>query len=326
MSQPALDVRADGQVIVTGSLAYDNIMTFPGFFKDHILPEKIHAISISFLVKEMRKQRGGCAANIAYSLALLGQEARIIAAAGNDFDEYRQWLIGEGIDVEAIHTVADEPTASCHITTDQSNNQITGFYVGAMPHAAELSLSELAGDRAALVIVAPDDPVAMVRHCREARQIGLPCLFDPSFQVTAMDGGPLTKAAQGAAALVVNDYEYAVFQQKTGKSGEDLFDLVNMVIVTLGADGSRIQRRGEAAIEVTAAKISDVIDPTGAGDAFRSGFVAGLVQGRDLETCGRMGSVTAAFAIEHHGPQNHRYTVEEFHQRYAANFGMALSA
>ncbi len=321
MSQAPLSLRQDGQVVVTGSLAFDQIMVFPGNFQDHILPDKLHIINISFLVSELRRQRGGCAANIAYTLALLGTPARIVAAAGNDFDEYEAWLRSQGVDVGGIEVFDDALTASCHITTDRSDNQITGFHVGAMARAGELSLRERAGDRPAICVVAPDDPGAMIRHAGEAREAGLPFLFDPSFQVTAMDGEALTEGSRGAAILAVNDYEHAVFEEKTGKKGTAIHDLVDMVIVTLGGEGSKILRRDADEILIPAAEISGLIDPTGAGDAFRAGFVAGLMQGHELEVCGRMGSVAAAYAVEQNGTQSHSYTREEFAQRYAANFG-----
>ncbi len=326
MSSLILPVRRDGQVIVTGSLAFDQIMVFPGSFKDHILPDKLHVINISFLVSEMRKQRGGCAGNIAYTLALLGHDSRVVAAAGRDFDEYAEWLRDKGVDLDGVQIFDDEMTASCHITTDQDDNQITGFFVGAMKRAAELSLKERMGDRPSICIVAPDDPGAMIRHCQEARDAGVPFLFDPSFQVTAMDGDALAEASRGAAMLAVNDYEFAVFEKKTGKSGDAIFDLIDMALVTLGGKGSKILRRGEDEILIPPAKIARLADPTGAGDAYRSGFVAGLMRGHDLPVCGRMGSVASAFVVEQNGTQNHTYTGEEFERRYSDNFGPLPSA
>ena len=321
MSRSTISVGPGGQVIVTGSLAFDQIMVFPGSFKDHILPDKLHIINISFLVSDMRKQRGGCAGNIGYTLALLDRDARIVAAAGNDFAAYSEWLADRGVDVGGIEIFEDESTASCHITTDQDDNQITGFFVGAMRRAGELSLKQLMGDRPAICIVAPDDPGAMIRHCGEAREADLPFLFDPSFQVTAMDGEQLTAAARGAAILAVNDYEHAVFEKKTGKQGEAIFDLVDMVIVTLGGEGSKILRPGSEPILIPPAEISGLVDPTGAGDAFRAGFIAGLMEGQELEICGRMGSVTSAYVVEQNGTQSHAYDRQDFERRYAENFG-----
>lgn len=320
MTRPKFEIPRDRQILVTGSLAFDQIMVFPGNFKDHILIEKLHVINISFLVAEMRRQRGGCAGNIAYTLALLGHDARVIASAGNDFADYDRWLREKGVDVSAIEIHPDEITASCFITSDRSDNQITGFFPGAMRQAGKLSLKARAGERPGAVVLAPDDPAAMIRHAREARELGLPFIFDPSFQVTAMDGESLAAAAFGAAMMVVNDYEYAVFGQKTGKEGDAIFDEIGMVVVTLGGEGSKILLPGQE-IHVPAAKIGQLADPTGAGDAFRGGFVAGLQRGYDLETCGRLGSVAAAYAVEQHGTQVHAYTREELAARYAENFG-----
>ena len=320
MTRPNFEVPRDRQILVTGSLAFDQIMVFPGNFKDHILIEKLHVINISFLVAEMRRQRGGCAGNIAYTLALLGHKSRIIATAGNDFTDYQRWLDRHGVDTSAIRIFDDEMTASCFITSDRSDNQITGFFPGAMRHAGELSLKELAGAAPAAVVVAPDDPAAMVRHAREAREMGLPFIFDPSFQVTAMDGEALAAAAHGAAMMVVNDYEFAVFGQKTGKEGAAIFDEVGMVVVTLGGEGSKILLPGQE-IHVPAAKIAQFADPTGAGDAFRGGFLAGLQRGFELEICGRLGAVAAAYAVEQNGTQVHSYSREDFAARYADNFG-----
>lgn len=321
MTRSPFSIAADRQILVTGSLAFDMIMVFPGNFKDHILLEKLHVINISFLVAEMRRQRGGCAGNIAYTLALLGHSARVIATAGNDFADYQRWLEQHGVDLGGLRLYQDEITASCFITSDRSDNQITGFFPGAMRFAGELSLAELRGDNAGVVIVAPDDPMAMQRHCEEARALGLPFIFDPSFQVTAMNGDDLARAAQGAAMMVVNDYELAVFEQKTGKSGEELFDIVGMVAVTLGGEGSKILLHGREPIVIPPAAISQFVDPTGAGDAYRGGFLSGLQRGFSLEVCGRMGSVAAAFAVECNGTQTHSFDLQAFTERYDANFG-----
>jgi len=309
------------QIVVTGSLAFDHIMTFPGLFKDHILPDKLHVINISFLVDKMERLRGGCAGNVGYSLALLGQNARIVGTAGHDFEEYGRFLAGHGVDIDAIRIVEDETTASAFITTDQSDSQIQGFYVGAMAKAPELSLKALAGGRARACIVSPDDPLAIVRHCAEAREAGLPFFFDPSFQVTPMSGEALRDCARGAKALFLNDYEFAVFEDKTGYRGDSLFELVEFAVVTLGAKGSRILRSGEEPIEVPPATVTEAVDPTGAGDAFRAGFLAGWMEERDLAVCGRMGSVASAYAVELYGTQSHAYSRDAFDQRYAANFG-----
>lgn len=316
----------EGRILVAGSLAFDFIMDFPGKFQDHILPDKLHIINLSFLVDRVRKQRGGCAGNIAYTLALLGERPRIVAAAGNDFEPYRQWLEQQGVDTRSIMHVEDEMTATCMITTDKANNQITGFYVGAMSRAREISLKACASANTELVVVAPDDPPAMMRHAREAREAGLSVIYDPSFQVIALDGEQLMSSADGAKALVLNDYEFAVFQEKTGKTLEQLLERIELVVVTLGEKGSRIHHRDGRIVEVQAARVTEVVDPTGAGDAYRAGFMFGLVRGEDLESCGRRGSVAAAYAVENYGTQNFHYTVDAFNRRYQENYGVMPSA
>ncbi len=310
----------DKEVLVSGSLAFDQIMDFPGKFQDHILPEKLHMINLSFLVEDLRLRRGGCAANIAYTLALLGERPRIVAAAGNDFDGYREYLEDLGIDVSGIRTFDDLQTACCFITTDRADNQITGFHPGAMGRAGEISMKAANERPAEYAIVAPDDPAAMLRHAREAKEAGLPLLFDPSFQVIALEGDRLKQAADGAEAVFVNDYEYEVFRDKTGLSERELMDLARIWVVTLGEKGSRLLVRGEGRIDVPAAKVRQVVDPTGAGDAFRAGFLAGMLREQPLDVCGRMGSVAAVYAVEHRGTQEHRYTREEFADRYRESF------
>jgi adenosine kinase len=321
-SDPILTPSAGREVLITGSLAFDQIMDFPGKFQDHILPDKLHMINLSFLVEERRIQKGGCAGNIAYGLALLGERCRIVAAAGNDFGDYREYLEGLGVDLSGVRVFEDEPTAACFITTDRADNQITGFHPGAMARARELSLAEAARGRdLAYAVVAPDDPQAIVRHCREAKEIGLPLVFDPSFQVIALDGETLRTCADGAEVVLVNDYEFAVFREKTGLAEGDLLSLARIWVVTLGEKGSRILVRGGERIEVPAAPARGVKDPTGAGDAYRAGFVAGLLRGLDLATCGRMGSVSAVHAVEHYGTQAHHFTREELARRYHESFG-----
>lgn len=309
------------RILVTGSLAWDQIMDYEGNFKDHILPEKTHVISISFLVGELKKQRGGCSANIAYSLALLEEKPAVLAAAGTDFADYRAFLDSVGVDTRAIRSFENELTASCFITTDKVDNQITGFYPGAMRRASELSVrKDVHGEKPVIAIVSPDDPKAMVRHTRECREWSLPFVYDPSFQVTAMDGPTLLEAAQGAKAIMLNDYEEAVFREKTKLSEEGLLEIAEFVIVTLGEKGSEIRRKGKPPLMIPPAKAEKVVDPTGAGDAYRAGFVSGLVRGFSLESCGRMGSVAAVYAVENYGPQNHKYTRAEFLKRYEQNF------
>lgn len=303
------------RVLVTGSLAYDYILTYPGRFQEHILPDKLHMINVSFLVDRVTKQRGGCAGNVAYTLALLGERPRVLAAAGNDFDAYGSWLRDQNVDIDSVRVFDDEMTATCFITTDQSHNQFTGFYVGAMKHAGELSLKSACGG-VDVVIVSPDDPEAMKRHCAEAKEANAKYVYDPSFQVIAMDGDFLWEGARGAHALILNDYEFSVFQDKTGKSVEDLHAEIELLVVTLGEKGSRIMKRGEPEILVSPVVTDAAIDPTGCGDAYRGGFLTGLVNGCSLLECGQLGSVASVFVVEQYGTQTHRYSVAEFAQRY----------
>jgi adenosine kinase len=314
-----------GQIVVSGSVAFDVILDFPGRFQDHILPDKLHVINISFLVEKLSRNHGGCGGNVAYSLALLGERPRLLAAVGGDFTDYERRLAEHGVDLSAVKVFPEEMTACGFATTDRADNQIWGFYGGAMRRARELSLAELAGPAAVAALVAPDDPEAMVRHCREARAAGLPFFFDPSFQVTDLDGPTLAEAARGAEALFFNDYEHAVFQKKTGFDGERLFELAGSIVVTLGAQGSRILTAG-ATLEVPPVPPREVVDPTGAGDAYRAGFLAGWRRRLPLAVCGRMASLAATYAVEHHGTQNHGYDPAHFARRYAESFGEELPA
>lgn len=308
------------RVLVTGSLAYDYILTFPGKFGDHILPDKLHMINLSFLVPHVKKQRGGCAGNVAYTLSLLGESPRILAAAGYDFSPYAAWLQEQNIVIDYVKVFEDEMTATCFITTDQIHNQITGFYIGAMKHANELSLKEacLGTD---IVIVSPDDPEAMKRHCAEAKKEKAKFIYDPSFQVIAMDGEFLWEGARGAYALILNDYEFSIFLEKTGKTVEELFSEIEVIVVTLGEKGSRILRRGQQEIEVAAILTEDACDPTGCGDAYRGGFITGLVNGCSLQECGQLGSTASTFVVEQYGTQNHHYTMSQFAKRYQGAYG-----
>ena len=307
------------RVLVTGSLAYDFILTYPGKFQDHILPDKLHMINVSFLVDKVKKQRGGVAGNIAYTMSLMGEQARIIAAAGNDFDGYMKFLNKHNVATESIQLLDDEMTATCFITTDMKHNQFTGFYPGAMSHARELSVTDnLKG--AQYVIVSPDDPEAMKRHCKEAKDAGATLIYDPSFQVLAMDGEFLWEGARGAKALILNDYEFSMFCEKTGKSIEELHEEIEILVVTLGDQGSKILPRGGDEIRVKPVKTEGAVDPTGCGDAYRGGFMTGLVNGCSLQECGQLGSVASVFVVEQYGTQSHSYSSADFCKRYQENY------
>lgn len=307
-------------VAVTGSVAYDHIMNFPGKFQDHILADKLHILNVSFLVQDLKRLRGGCAANIAYSCALHGLKPLLVAAAGSDFGEYRVWLEEHGVDTRGVRIFDDFLTASCFITTDASNNQITGFYPGAMARAAECTVAG-AGAKPALVTISPNDPEAMRRYPSECRRLGVPFLYDPGQQTIALTGKELEDGIDGARAVVMNDYEAAMVSEKTGRSIADLLELAEAVVVTLGEKGSRIHARGKDPVEIPAARAKTVLDPTGCGDAYRGGLVRGIVDGLDWATAGQLGSLTGTYCVEAKGPTGYAFTPDEFAERFERSFG-----
>jgi len=333
------------RIAVTGSLAYDYIMSFPGYFKDHILPDKVHMLTVSFLVDSMRRMRGGVAGNIAYTLALLGEQPLVVATAGQDFGEYRAWMERRGIDTAGIKLIDDEFTASCFINTDKSNNQILAFYTGAMAHSKHLSLLDFGLGPDDLVIISPTDPDAMTRYAEECRQHAIPFLFDPGKQTPRLAGEQILTGLTGASVLIGNDYEFAMMAQKTGKSEAELIASAPLTVITRGEQGSTLYISGDAganapanglagsngdgkpnvlpaqSIHVPVAPIDGVVDPTGAGDAYLAGLVFGLARRFPLEVTGRVAALAAAYAIEQRGCQEHTYTVVEFAERYAAAFG-----
>ena len=303
---------------MTGSIAYDYLMSFPGKFTELLLPEHFSRVSLSFLVDSMDKRRGGCAPNIAYTLALLGERPVLMGTAGQDFGEYRQWLNAAGIDTSLVREVPGKFTASFFCNTDTSNNQIASFYTGAMEHASELSF-RTAGT-ADLVIISPNDPAAMSQYAEECRTLGIPFIYDPGQQCARMAGDELADGLSGAAMLILNDYEYELIQQKTGLDEAAILDRVGMLVVTLGEHGSRVVTDDEE-LRVPAVEPRRIEDPTGVGDAFRGGFMKGLAVGASPLVCARLGSVAATYALEHLGGQSHAYTEEEFFGRYTAHFG-----
>ena len=313
------------RIVVTGSLAYDYIMNFPGYFKDHILPDKVHMLTVSFLVDSMRRMRGGVAGNIAYTLALLGERPLVVATAGQDFGEYRSWMERRGIDTSGIRQIEDEFTASCFINTDKSNNQIVAFYTGAMAQSKHLSLLDFGLGADDLVVISPTDPEAMTRSAEECRQRGIPFLFDPGKQTPRLDGGQILAGLTGASVLVGNDYEFAMMAQKTGRSEAELIASTPLTVITRGEQGSTLytsQTNGQG-LNVPVAPVSDVVDPTGAGDAYLAGLVFGLSRRFPLDVAGRVAALAAAYAIEQRGCQEHTYTLAAFAERYAAAFGPA---
>jgi adenosine kinase len=306
-------------IVVTGSVAFDHIMNFPGYFKEHILPDKVHVLNVSFLVDTLKKQRGGTAANIAYNLALVGERPRILATVGKDFAEYGAWLREQGVDTSAMREVEDEFTASCFITTDRSDNQITGFYIGAMREASKLGLDD-AGDEVELVIISPNDPLAMQRYPRECRERGIPYVYDPGQQIVRLSGGELLDGLRGARCLIGNDYELAMIEDKTGCGIPQLLALTDTVIITYAEQGSAILTR-DGRVEIPAVAARRVVDPTGAGDAYRAGVLRGLLRGESPERYGRVASLAGAYAVEEYGTQGHCYTRAAFAARYQEAFG-----
>ncbi|MGE0712905.1 MAG: carbohydrate kinase family protein [Planctomycetota bacterium] len=312
------------QIAVTGSVAFDHIMNFPGRFKDHILADKLHILNVSFLVADLKKLRGGCAANIAYSCALMGLAPRLVAAVGHDFGSYGDWLSSQGVDLGGVLEVSDLFTASCFITTDQDNNQITGFYPGAMARAGEATIDALSGATPELAIVSPNEPGAMQAYPEECRRLGVPFIYDPGQQIPMLSAEALLDGLRGAKALVCNDYELALVQEKTERSLDELLELCEAIVVTLGEQGSRVHTR-EGQVEVPAAPVGSVLDPTGAGDAFRGGLIKGITSGAGWEEACRLGSLVAAYCIEQQGTTAYTFGREEFAERFEAAYGLVPS-
>jgi adenosine kinase len=306
-------------ILLTGSIAYDYLMYFPGYFRDYILPDRLDSISLSFLVESMVRRRGGTAPNIAYTLALLGERSRVLATVGEDFEEYRMWLESKGVDTSAIRVIPGEYTASFFANTDRSNAQIASFYPGAMAHAGDLSLHQLNGERPDLVMISPNDPKAMVRYVEECKQLGIPYLFDPSQQIPRLDGEDLRAGVEAALALFVNDYELGMIEKRTGMTLADVLERTHFAVITRGEYGATIYADGEQT-SIPAVAPKNIVDPTGVGDAFRGGFLKGFSQGWDWETCGRLGALAAAYCLEQEGPQGHAYTRAEFVSRYRRHF------
>lgn len=314
------------RIIVTGSLAYDYIMDFPGYFKDHILPEKTHMLSVSFLVDSMRKMRGGVAGNIAYNLALLGERPLILATAGHDFVEYQTWMEGHGIDTSGIVTIDHEFTASCFITTDKADNQIVAFFAGTMAHARRLSLQPLAPTSEDLVLISPSDGESMYQLALECQQLGVPYVFDPGKQTPRLETEYIRAGLKGAKVLVGNDYEFGMMAKKLETSEDELIASVPLTFVTRGEYGSTIyvNEPDKQRIDIPTAKVREVRDPTGAGDGYLAGLTYGLANKLPLEVTGRIAALAAAYAVEERGCQEHSYSFEEFAARYKENFGEAL--
>jgi len=312
--------REDGQVsiLLSGSLAFDHIMVFPGHFEDHILPDKIHILNVSFLVDSLDRLRGGVAGNIAYNLALLREHCKIVATVGEDFAEYRNVLSTMGVDVSGIAEVSGELTASAFITTDRADNQITGFSPGAMRKAGDMSLAPHLADTS-IAVVSPTDPAAMRRHVRELAENKTPYMYDPGQQIISLSPAALQEGVDGAEILVGNDYEFAMIGEKTGLQRDDLTQSCPTVVVTYGELGSRIFRDGTV-VEIPAVRPSEVVDPTGAGDGYRAGLLVALQAGLEPEVAGRVAALAATYVVETKGTQGHHYTLDDFVARFDREF------
>lgn len=310
-------------VIVTGSLGFDYIMDFPGRFAERIMPDKIHKISLSFLVDKLSKNFGGCAGNIAYTLKLLGMEPLVLGSGGNDFSPYKDHFYAHKIRTDYISNVTHVATGSYFVVTDKDDNQIGSFYRGALTHNEHLSVTKVK-DPVSLVVIAANTPVAMVRYVRECQKKNMPYLYDPAFQIESFSTTELYEAISRASIFVGNDYEVALVEKKLKLTHKQIIDLVPIVVTTLAGKGSLVETRN-VRHEVKAAKPASVIDPTGAGDAYRAGFITGFLLRYDLATCGRMGSVAAAYTVEKYGTQTHMFSKKQFCERYYENFHQKLN-
>lgn len=305
-------------IVCTGSIAYDYLMSFPGYFRENILAEHLDKISVSFLVDDMVRQRGGTAPNIAYSLALLGERPMLMGTVGIDFADYRDWLESKNVDTTCVKVIPGKFTASFFANTDRANAQICSFYAGAMSRAAELSVLEV-NPRPDLVIISPNDPVAMDKYVQECQASGTPYLYDPGQQVVRSDPAELRRGAEGAHSLFVNEYEFELLQKHTGLTLNAILERVDVLVVTLGASGAAIYADGRL-VHVPVIPPTQILDPTGVGDAFRGGFVRGERLGLDWELCGKMGVLAATYCLETRGPQEHEYTPAEFVSRFRQYF------
>lgn len=300
-------------IIVSGSLAYDRIMDFPGHFSDHILPGKIHVLNVCFQVNSMREKFGGTAGNIAYSLSLVGEKPIISAAIGHDYHRYFDWMAKNGISTEGIKIIKDEFTAGAYITTDLADNQITGFNPGAMKYSSSLDFDKL-NPEDTIAIISPGNLQDMMNYPRICKQRGIGYIFDPGQSLPVLAAGDVADAIDGCRVLISNDYELEMIMNKTALDKKDLIRRAGTVIVTLGEKGSQIIT-ADGEINIPVVKPRKVEDPTGAGDAYRGGLISGLVRGKDIEQSARIGSVCASFAVECYGTQEYRFSPEEFQER-----------
>jgi len=309
-------------ILVTGSLALDHIMVFEDHFKNHILPDKIHMLNVSFFIPSMQRCFGGTAGNIAYNLRLLGEDPLVLATVGSDFAPYRKWMENRGICQDAILTLEDELTAQAYITTDLSDNQICAFHAGAMNRAHEAKLNSVKKD-ISIATVSPNGKQAMQSYAYDLREAGIPAMIDPGQGLPLFDGPELLEMLDGAKIYIVNDYEWSLTIEKTGLDEEAIAERVDILVITRGEEGSWV-RRGDDRLLIPIAPPTEVIDPTGCGDAFRAGLLAGLQRGYELETAARMGSLMGSLNVSERLTQSLEVTEDEFRQKFQEAFGEAL--
>ena len=312
------------KVAVAGSVGRDHLMTFPGKFTDSLVEGSLAKVSLSFLVDNLDIHRGGCAANIAFGMGALGLNPLLVAAVGKDWADYDEWLTRHGVNTQHVRISKELYTATFIVTTDEELNQIASFFPGAMSEARELDIEAIADREGGidLFLIGPDDPDAMLRHSHSARRLGIPMAADPSQQLARMDGESLKELVIGAKYLFLNEYELALMLQKTGWSDAELFEQVQIRVVTLGAKGARIEEHGQPTITVGAPPEKAKIDPTGVGDSFRSGFLAGLSWGLGHERCAQLGSMVATFCLETKGTQEYLFDRDQFMERFALAYGL----
>lgn len=308
--------------LICGSMAYDTIMVFHDRFKNHILPDKVHILNVSFLVPVMRREYGGCAGNIAYNLKLLGEEPLIMATVGHDFEPYMQWMCQNSLSREFIRILDNNYTGQAYITTDEDDNQITAFHPGAM-NSSHLNAVPIGRDDINIGIVSPDGKEGMLLHAKQFSELDIPFIFDPGQGIPMFNGEELIGFLDQATWVTVNDYESELMQQRTGLSLEQIAERVDALIVTLGAQGSKIYAHGQC-LEIPVAKPKVLLDPTGCGDAYRAGILYGLINELDWDITGRIASLMGAIKIEHNGTQNHAFDLDTFKNKYRENFGSSF--
>ncbi|PHS25564.1 MAG: carbohydrate kinase family protein [Methylophaga sp.] len=307
--------------LICGSFAYDTIMVFPDQFKNHILPDKVHILNVSFLVPNLRREFGGCAGNIAYNLKLLGDDPIPMSTVGSDFTSYATWMDKHSINRRHVHVKDGSYTAQAFITTDMDDNQITAFHPGAMNLAHETLISE--AKDITLAIISPDGRDGMIQHAQQLHEAGIPFIFDPGQGLPMFDGDDLLNFAKQATYITLNDYEAQLFQDRTGLSPNEIAEQIEALIITRGGEGSYIYTEGNR-LDIPCAKVDKLADPTGCGDAYRAGLLHGIMHGKDWEITGRIASLLGAIKIEQHGTQNHTFTMAEFAERFELSFGRGL--